>query len=84
MASSYCRQCFKPFTNMQDAFNKPWCDECETLRTKAGEALKAVDPNATPDDILAAGRTAMGQNRGHSRQTFINPRDFNRMDRRPQ
>lgn len=83
MASSYCKQCFKPFTDMNDAFNKLWCDDCESLRTKAGEALKQTNPNASPDDILEAGRVAMAQGRGHSRQTFIKPSEFNRFDRRP-
>lgn len=83
MASSYCKQCFKPFANLADGFTKLWCDDCESLRVKAGEALKASNPNASPDDILEAGRVAMLQGRGHSRQTFIKPQDFNRMDRRP-
>jgi hypothetical protein len=83
MASSYCKQCFKPYANVQDAFTKLWCDDCESLRTKAGEALKTNHPEATPDEVLEAGRTAMLQGRGHSRQTFINPKEFNRFDRRP-
>ena len=83
MASSYCKQCFKTFTNPSDAFNKLWCDDCENLRVKAGEALKASNPNASPDDVLEAGRIAMAGARGHSRQTFINPKDFHRLDRKP-
>jgi hypothetical protein len=68
---------------MQDAFTKLWCDECESLRTKAGDALKASNPSASPDEMLEAGRTAMLQNRGHSRQTFIKPQEFHRFDRKP-
>jgi hypothetical protein len=83
MGSSYCRQCFKPFTNQHDAFNKLWCDECETVRTKAGEALRASNPSATPDEVLEAGRNAMSGTRGHARQTYINPSDFHRLDRKP-
>lgn len=81
--SSYCRNCGKQNGTIAE-MGANHCNECEEARTNAiktfVEQATANKTEINESDKLYAGRTALGQRAHHPRQTFINPREFNRMD----
>jgi hypothetical protein len=79
--SSYCRNCgAAASTTAELAANH--CNGCEEARKSAITAFAEANPNAAETEKLYAGRIALMGRAHHPRQTFINPRDFNRMDNR--
>lgn len=77
--SSYCRNCGAPVTTTSE-MSANHCNGCEEARKGAITAFVEANPNSNESDRLYAGRQALMQRAYHPRQTFVNPRDFNRAD----
>lgn len=81
--SSYCRNCGKPVATTAE-MSANHCNGCEEARKGAITALvdqaREQKREISESDKLYAGREALMQRARHPRETFINPRDFNRWD----
>ena len=74
--SSYCRNCGQSHEVSDYACNH--CSKCETVGQEARQAAAAENPGLTEDQLTYVARDARQQRAHHPRQTYINPRDFDR------
>jgi len=77
MLSSYCKNCGGSFTTTAE-MSANHCNGCEEKRKAAMQFAKEQNPEIGASDLLYAGRQALIQAAHHPRQTFINPREFDR------
>jgi hypothetical protein len=80
--SSYCRNCGAPKDVSEYAANT--CGKCATEAREARQGAAAENPALTESELLYIERQALAQRAHNARDTWVNPRDFDRahMDRK--